>query len=272
MPELEKFDGIGCPKTHLKMYVQAMHPRGANNELLAQMFHESLASSALKWFLSLEENRTKTWEDVCDAFTDHYKYNTEVDVIRRDLETTKQGVNKTFSTFIIRWRQKASKMTDRRNKEDQIQLVVKNLLPIYHKHLFAHYFPNFKALVGAGTKVEDAIADGTIKTKEIQRSRRTNFGEKTSAEVNTITQPAHPFSLNDSTSPCQFTELYMPLERVFEKLRSRDLLKPLDPRPPPNPLPKNYNENEYCKFHQTKSHQTNRCYHLHHEIQDLLDK
>ena len=145
-------------------------------------------------------------------------------------------------------------MTDRPNEEDQIQLVVKNLLPVYHKHLFAHYFPNFKALVGAGTQVEDAIADGTIKTEEIQRSRRTNFGGKTSAEVNTITQPARPFSLNGSTSPGQFTELYMPLERIFEKLRSRDLLKPLDPRPPLNPLPKNYNENKYCKFHQTKGH------------------
>lgn len=64
----------------------------------------------------------------------------------------------------------------------------------------------------------------------------------------------------------------MPLERVFEKLRSHDLLKPLDPRPPPNPLPKNYNENEYCKFHQTKGRPTNRCYRLCHEIQDLLDK
>lgn len=48
MPELEKFDGIGCLKTHLKMYVWAMHPWGANDELLAQMFHESLESSALK--------------------------------------------------------------------------------------------------------------------------------------------------------------------------------------------------------------------------------
>ena len=164
MPELEKFDGTGCPKTHLKMYVRAMHPRGANDELLAQMFHESLVSSALKWFLALEESRTKTWEDVCNEFTNHYKYNTEVDVTRRDLETTKQAVNETFSSFITRWRIKASQMANR-PKEEQIQMVVKNLLPIYHEHLFAHYFQNFKALIGAGTQVEDAIANGTIENE-----------------------------------------------------------------------------------------------------------
>ena len=91
MPELEKFDGTGCSKTHLKMYVRAMHPRGATDELLAQMFHETLATSALKWFLALDENRTRTWEDICNEFSEHYKYNTEVDVTRRDLDYKTRG-------------------------------------------------------------------------------------------------------------------------------------------------------------------------------------
>ncbi|MBE2321199.1 hypothetical protein DVA67_035075 [Solirubrobacter sp. CPCC 204708] len=110
MPELEKFDGMGCPKTHLKMYVRAMQPRGADDELLAQMFHETLIGSALKWFLALDESRIKTWEDVCTEFSNHYRYNTEVDVTRRDLETTKQEPRETFSAFIMRWRAKASQM------------------------------------------------------------------------------------------------------------------------------------------------------------------
>lgn len=150
-------------------------------------------------------------------------------------------------------------------------MVVKNLLPVYHKHLFAHYFPNFKALIGANTQVEDAINDGTIKTEEV-RSRKTNFTGKNHAEVNTITQPIQPFYLNDINPPRQFTDLFMPLKKVLEKLISRDLLKPFDPRPPPNPLPKNYNENEYCKYHQSKGHATNCCICLRHQVQVLIDK
>ena len=35
MPTLDKFDRTGCPKSHLKMYMRAMHPLGATEELLA---------------------------------------------------------------------------------------------------------------------------------------------------------------------------------------------------------------------------------------------
>ena len=57
-------------------------------------------------------------------------------------------------------------MIARPSEEEQIQMVVKNLLPIFHKHLFAQYFPNFKALVIAGTQVEDAINNVMLKKEE----------------------------------------------------------------------------------------------------------
>ena len=38
MPVLAKFDGISCPKSHLKMYMRAMLPLRAIEEMLAQMF------------------------------------------------------------------------------------------------------------------------------------------------------------------------------------------------------------------------------------------
>ena len=38
MPTLDKFDGIGCLKSHLKMYMRAMQPLGTTKEVLAQMF------------------------------------------------------------------------------------------------------------------------------------------------------------------------------------------------------------------------------------------
>jgi len=34
---------------------------------------------------------------------------------------------------------------------------------------FAQYFPNFKALIAAGTQIEDAINDGTIKIDDQPR-------------------------------------------------------------------------------------------------------
>lgn len=40
--------------------------------------------------LIAKDNRTLTWEDICVEFNRWCKYNTEVDVTKKELETTKQ--------------------------------------------------------------------------------------------------------------------------------------------------------------------------------------
>ena len=99
---LDKFNGTGCPKSHLKMYMRAMQPLGATKEMLAQMFQNTLTGAALGWFLNVEDNRARNWEEICREFHNQYKYNIEVDVTRRDLDTTKQELKESFSTFITK--------------------------------------------------------------------------------------------------------------------------------------------------------------------------
>ena len=69
----------------------------------------------------------------------------------------------------------------------------------------------------------------------------------------------------------EFHELYMPMSQVFDKLKAKGLLKPLDPRPIPIPLPLRFDVNKRCACHLVLSHDTNRCFTLHHAIQDLID-
>ena len=73
MPTLDKFDGIVYPKSHLKMYMWAMHPLGAIEELLAQMFQNILTRATLRWLLNLDDARTRSWEDICHEFHNQYK-------------------------------------------------------------------------------------------------------------------------------------------------------------------------------------------------------
>ena len=77
-------------------------------ELLAQMFQNTLTGATLRWFLNLDDTRAKGWEDIYREFHKQYKYNIEVDITRRDLETTKQEQKESFSTFITKWRSKAA--------------------------------------------------------------------------------------------------------------------------------------------------------------------
>ena len=63
-------------------------------------------------------------------------------------------------------------MMNRLNEEEQLTMVVKNLLPIYHKYFFAQYFPNFKALIAVGTQIVDATNNGTIKNEDTPRFKK----------------------------------------------------------------------------------------------------
>ena len=58
---------------------------------------------------------------------------------------------------------------------------------------------------------------------------------------------------------------------MYDKLKAKRLLKPLDPRPIPNPLPSRFNVDKRCVYHQGLGHETDRCVTLHHSIQDLID-
>ena len=186
MPILDKFNGTSCPKSHLKMHMRVMQPLGATEELLAQMFQNTLTGAAFRWFLNLDDARARSWEDICHEFHNQYKYNIEVDITRRDLETMKQEPKKSFSTFIIKWRSKAAQMMNRPSEEEQLAMFVKNLLLVYHKYLFAQFFPNFKALTVVGTQIEDAINNGTIKNEDPPSFKKNlGFSSKT-AEISNI--------------------------------------------------------------------------------------
>jgi hypothetical protein len=272
MPSFDKFDSTSCPVSHLKMYVRAMQPLGADDSILAQMFQSSLTGSALKWFMKLGEAHTRTWEDICAEFTRYFNYNNEVDVTRRDLETTKQDPKETFSAFITRWRAKAAHMPNRPNEEEQLQIVVKNLLPVYNKHLFAQYLPNFKALVKAGTQIEDAIEVGIVKVEDFQRAKKfTPIGSSSKVQEIAVISKPNPIQLSFPKAPRQYNDLYMPPSKVFEKLIENDLLRPLDPTPIPTRLPRTFDMAQRCDYHQGPGHSTDRCYALKNAIQDLID-
>ena len=64
MPNLD-LHRTGYPKSHLKMYMRAIQPLGATEEVLAQIIQNTLTRAALKWFLNLDDVRARSWEDIC---------------------------------------------------------------------------------------------------------------------------------------------------------------------------------------------------------------
>jgi hypothetical protein len=213
---------------------------------------------------------------------DQFSYNTMIDITLRDLETTHQRENETLSEFLVRWRAKASKMMNRPKDKDQVNIVMKGLLPVYYNRLFASSIIDFEQLCNSGMRIEDAIDNGQldervgrifVAPKKIFRS--SNKPPNIQANINVVQpnqykhQNAYP---RQSPMPKRhFDPLGAPITKVFEHICKRGHLKPLDPTPYPDPLLNNWNTNLYCLFYQRTGHSTDECMHLKHEIQDLID-
>ena len=68
----------------------------------------------------------------------------------------------------------------------------------------------------------------------------------------------------------QFTQLGMPLSRVFQILVERGFIVPLPPRPQPQPTPPEFRTDLHYAYHQRAGHDTYSFAALRHTIQDLI--
>ena len=166
-------------------------------------------------------------------------------------------------------------MRNRPPKDEQIELVIKGALPhLRRQMLFAHY-PDFRALHQAGIRIEDEESQQPRNT--FRRTSQTNTQSQNTytraAEVNRIQPNAYspPFVNVINKPPRKYSNFNLPLSKVFQRLQQKDLLRPLEPRPIPNPLQPCINPNLYCHFHPMTSHNTDDCYILKDRIQDLID-
>ena len=115
---VEKFNGTGDPKQHVRRYLSIVEMKGLDEKQTLHAFPLSLIGDALRWYYSLDLTKTKVWNKLVELFVDQFIFNTMIDVTLKDLETTKQGVGETFSEYMTRWKEKASRMVNRPNEKD----------------------------------------------------------------------------------------------------------------------------------------------------------
>uniref|UniRef100_A0A2N9HL80 Retrotransposon gag domain-containing protein n=1 Tax=Fagus sylvatica TaxID=28930 RepID=A0A2N9HL80_FAGSY len=119
IPEADKYNGSGDPKQHLRQYLSFVKMKGLNEIQVLNAFPFSLTGSASKWYYTLDMGKVKGWTELVNAFLTQFSFNTMIDIMLRDLDTTKQKERETFSEYLVRWREKASKMINRLGEKDQ---------------------------------------------------------------------------------------------------------------------------------------------------------
>ena len=63
-----KYDGVSCPKLHLRSYVRKIHQYTTDKNLWIHFFQDSLLWTQLEWFYQLEGASVCNWEDLVVAF------------------------------------------------------------------------------------------------------------------------------------------------------------------------------------------------------------
>ncbi|XP_077247897.1 uncharacterized protein LOC143887664 [Tasmannia lanceolata] len=276
VPDLDKYDGTGCPTSHLKSVIPLLQQHGLSPEQIALVFPRSLVGTAKKWFLSLKSEEIRTLEDIANKFVEQFSMEEGIEVTKRDLKMLKQGHNETFTSFIRRWRRKAVRMTHRLSDEDQIKIVVKNLSPQYYHHMAIQYFLDFNHLIKTGTQVEDALAKG-LKTRtstDVRDGKRTMVAAEEVSNVETSRQPFKKVAQKRNKPIRKPGKEIPPLPKNFEKalrgLVEVGKLELPEPSSPPNPLPSNFYEQDFCEYHRVHGHSTNSCQALKHKILKLI--
>jgi hypothetical protein len=73
-----------------------------DDKLMIHYFQDSLSGAPSKWYLSLDQNRIRCFQDLSDAFIKHYKYNMDMAPDRRQLQSMFQHDKESFKEYAQR--------------------------------------------------------------------------------------------------------------------------------------------------------------------------
>ncbi|RVW98748.1 hypothetical protein CK203_024111 [Vitis vinifera] len=302
MPDIERYTGVGCPRIHLRLYSTVMRALGLDEAQLLTLFPLSLSGMTQRWYASLETSRRRTWEGLAQEFLRQYSFSGDTSATRRELELLRQGSDEPVSSFISRWREKAAEMIERPTERDQNEHVDDNI----SRGLWSDIIPSLdtegKEVGGSSESYGDVCSADfhhrrpgyhpCARSLQIPRSdfsplqhRHPHSAQQCpSVHPHTVTvRPSFHFRRPQTSIPRReqsrphrrrqrtYSDLGMPLDRAFERLRATGFLVPLAPRPPPSTLPSRFRAHEFCAYHQMAGHRTDYCASLRHTIQDLID-
>ena len=160
MPDIDKYDGTGCPKTHLQLFFSNVGSMGLTQKQMAQIFPRTLSGAAGRWFAQIEKSTLKSWDDIANAFVKQYNYNTQMEVTRRRLEMTRQRPNERFTDFLARWKGKAAQVIDLPPEKEQVRIMRNNMSRQYHDSLYFQGMTTYDSLIEAATRKKIAFCWG----------------------------------------------------------------------------------------------------------------
>src|SRR5256884_3769214 len=275
--EPSKFDGDGDPVVHLNQYALISKLNRLPADFMLEWFSTSLQGAALQWYHTLEKSKKSSWRELSKAFLGQFSFNTMMNVGLRELENTTQGPNESFPDYLNHWRKKLILIRNKPDEQELIKIFINGTLAPFRNQMYCIPLRDFSEVYRMGDSIEDRLMeDKKANVKNSPRNARTGYTAQAPRQGGMfgMVNPRIGQSVNaiKGGPERRFSNFTLPLSKVLERCIKKGLLRPLEPKPLPNPLPPSFNQQAYCEFHQTRGHDTNNCKRLKHEVQDLIEQ
>ena len=295
VPTFAKYDGISCPKLHLKSYVQKINPHTDDRKLWMHYFQESLSETQLEWYYQLENDRIRTWSDLADAFYRQYEYNAELTPTRMQLQSMSMGRDEKFKEYAQKWRDLAGRVQPPLSNRELVDMFMGTLTGPFFNHLIGNSSAGFTELILTGERIEAGIKSGKIQVESSSNAAKRSFGGKKEANAvygqksraktdraqsvgavvisnPTSAQPQRDNARSQNAPRRQFTKINMPLSQALQHMLKAELITLRDPPQNVNTSSPRYNPNAKCAYHSNSpGHSTDDCWALKNKIQDMIE-
>src|SRR3954464_12998735 len=293
VPIFAKYDGVSCPKLHLRSYVRKIQPHTTDNKLWIHFFQESLSGTQLEWYYQLENTKVHTWEELAAAFYKQYQYNADLAPTRTQLRGMSMGPKESFKGYAQKWRDMAGRVQPPLSDRELVDMFMGTLTGPFYSHLLGSSSSGFTDLILTGERVESGIRNGKIQvgsssgttkrpirneinTAQIQTSHKSDQHQSVGAVMISVSAPQkdqQPKYTHRPDAPRRtFTKINMPISQALQHLLKADLITLRGPPKNVNTSSLNYRPDATCAYHSNcPGHDADHCWALKNKIQDMID-
>ncbi|GAU51349.1 hypothetical protein TSUD_412970 [Trifolium subterraneum] len=176
VPDFEKYKGNTCPQSHLVMYARKTSTQTDNDQLLIHYFQDSLTGAALKWYMSLDGVKIRTFNDLGEAFVRQYKHNLDMAPNRDQLQAMSQKDKETFKEYAQRWREVAAQVNSLKDEDEMARIFLNTLSPFYYERMVTSSTNDFTELVNIGVRLEEGVRQGRLVKENVPTNNVKKFG------------------------------------------------------------------------------------------------
>ncbi|XP_050889547.1 uncharacterized protein LOC127094816 [Lathyrus oleraceus] len=196
VPDLPKYKGLSCPRSHIMMYCRKMASYIDNDDLLIHCFQDSLSEASLDWYMGLERTKIRSWREISEVFLKQYKYNLDMAPTRLQLQNQAHKSSDTFKEYAQRWCEMASRVRPALSDNELIDIFMCTLQGLYFEKMIGSSYTNFADMVTIGECVENRMKLGKIVDTTAQQTTNkksyAGFAKNKEGETSAVTASVHP--------------------------------------------------------------------------------